>query len=99
MGFFDDGGPVRAGLGHVHVNDFSKNSKITRQGALAGYFIDFARNIRLCGKRHNVTTRIVNNDTCHVPKNRVLLYISVVLKSDYTYIHYMWLEVPILDKI
>ena len=46
-----------------------------------------------------MTTRIVNNDTCHVPKNRVLLYISVVLKSDHKCIHYMWLEVPIPDKI
>ena len=29
------------------------------------------------------------------PKNWLLLYISVVLKSDYKCIHYMWLEVPI----
>jgi hypothetical protein len=42
-----------------------------------------------------MTTRFVNDDTCHVPKKRVLLYISVVLKSDYNYKHYMWLEVPI----
>ncbi len=46
-----------------------------------------------------MTTSIVNNDTCHALKNRVLLYISMVLKSDYKCIHYMWLEVPISDKI
>jgi hypothetical protein len=33
------------------------------------------------------------------PKNRVLLYISTVLKSDYNYLHTMWLEVPIPNKI